>query len=205
MLPADKEKGLFLVFEGIDGSGKSTQAQLLYETLVKKGIKALLTKEPTDGPFGKKLRQLAQKGRDEITLQEEYDLFMQDRAEHVEKELLQQLEQGAVVVCDRYFYSTMAYQGALGMDSEAIYNENSSRFPTPDKVLCITVSPTTGRSRITSGRNETPNLFEKEAYLTKVAALFEAMPYDEIVRINGTKDIAVVQQAVWDVVEPLLK
>ncbi len=205
MLLGNDKQGLFLVFEGIDGSGKSTQARLLYETLVKKGIKALLTKEPTDGPFGKKLRQLAQKGRDEITLQEEYDLFMQDRAEHVEKELLQQLEQGAVVVCDRYFYSTMAYQGALGMDSEAIYNENSSRFPTPDKVLCITVSPTTGRSRITSGRNETPNLFEKEAYLTKVAALFDAMPYDEIVRIDGTKDIVVVQQAVWDVVEPLLK
>ncbi len=205
MLSGNDKQGLFLVFEGIDGSGKSTQAQLLYETLVKKGIKALLTKEPTDGPFGKKLRQLAQKGRDEITLQEEYDLFMQDRAEHVEKELLPQLDQGTVVVCDRYFYSTMAYQGALGMDPEAIYNENTHRFPTPDKVLCITVSPTTGRSRITSGRKETPNLFEKEAYLTKVDALFDAMPYDEIVRIDGTRDIQVVQQAVWDVVEPLLK
>lgn len=205
MLPVDGEKGLFVVFEGIDGSGKSTQARLLYETIVKKGIKAVLTKEPTDGPFGKKLRQLAQKGRDEITLQEEYDLFMQDRAEHVAKELLPQLDQGTVVVCDRYFYSTMAYQGALGMDPEAIYNENTRRFPTPDKVLCITVSPTTGRSRITSGRKETPNLFEKEAYLTKVAALFDAMPYDEIIRIDGTHDIEPVQQAVWDVVEPLLK
>ena len=64
----DQKRGLFLVFEGIDGSGKSTQARLLYETLMKKGIEAILTKEPTDGPFGQRLRQLAQKGRDEITL-----------------------------------------------------------------------------------------------------------------------------------------
>ncbi len=151
MLSGNGQQGLFLVFEGIDGSGKSTQARLLYETLVKRGIKAVLTKEPTDGPFGKKLRQLAQKGRDQITLQEEYDLFMQDRAEHVEKELMPQLDQGAVVVCDRYFYSTMAYQGALGLDPEAVYQENSRRFPTPDKVLYIAVSPTMGRSRIISG------------------------------------------------------
>lgn len=205
MLSGNGQQGLFLVFEGIDGSGKSTQAQLLYETLVYKGIQVVLTKEPTDGPFGKRLRQLAQKGRDEITLQEEYALFIQDRAEHVENELIPQLAQGAVVVCDRYYYSTMAYQGALGMDPETIYAENVRRFPTPDKVLCITVSPRTGRSRITSGRKETPNLFEKEAYLTKVAALFDAMPYDEIVRIDGTRDIQAVQQAVWGVVEPLLK
>lgn len=205
MLSGNGQQGLFLVFEGIDGSGKSTQAQLLYETLVYKGIQVVLTKEPTDGPFGKRLRQLAQKGRDEITLQEEYALFIQDRAEHVENELIPQLAQGAVVVCDRYYYSTMAYQGALGMDPETIYAENVRRFPTPDKVLCITVSPRTGRSRITSGRKETPNLFEKKAYLTKVAALFDAMPYDEIVRIDGTRDIQAVQQAVWGVVEPLLK
>lgn len=205
MLSGNGKQGLLLVFEGIDGSGKSTQARLLYETLLRKGIKAVLTKEPTDGPFGKKLRQLAQQGRDEISLQEEYDLFMQDRAEHVEKELIPQLDQGAVVVCDRYFYSTMAYQGALGMDPETIYAENARRFPTPDKIFYITVSPTIGRSRITSGRKETPNLFEKEAYLKKVAALFDAMPYDEIVRIDGSNDIAAVQQAVWDVVELILE
>lgn len=197
-------KGLFLVFEGIDGSGKSTQARLLYETLVKLGIKTLLTKEPTDGPFGKKLRQLAQKGRDEITLQEEYDLFMHDRFDHVEDELLPQLAQGTVVVCDRYFYSTMAYQGALGLDPEAVYQENSGQFPIPDRVFYVKVSPTMGRGRISAGRNETPNLFEKEAYLQKVAAIFDAMPYDEIVRIDGTQTIPEVQQAVWAAVEPLL-
>jgi len=197
--------GIFLVFEGIDGSGKSIQAQLLYETLINRGVNAILTKEPTDGPFGKKLRQLAQKGRDEMTLQEEYGLFMQDRAEHVENELLPQLAQGAVVVCDRYFYSTMAYQGALGLDPEAVYQENSRRFPTPDRVFCITVSPAIGRSRITVSRNETPDLFEKEAYLNKVAAIFDAMPYTEIVRIDGTQAVADVQKAVWAAVEPLVK
>jgi dTMP kinase len=201
----DQKRGLFLVFEGIDGSGKSTQARLLHETLLNKDIEATLTKEPTDGPFGRRLRQLAQKGRDEITLQEEYDLFMQDRAEHVDKELLPRLKQGAVIICDRYFYSTMAYQGALGLDPDAVYKENTRRFPIPDKVFYIAVSPAVGRGRISEGRNETPNLFEKKAYLQKVAAIFNAMPYKEIVRINGTQTIFNVQKKVWAVVEPLIK
>lgn len=105
---------MFIVFEGIDGSGKSTQAKLLTHLFEKNGHKVWLTAEPTQGQYGKEARKI-------ISSNESYDfwelvnLFIKDREEH-QKEIRAKIAQGYTVVCDRYKYSTYAYQGVLCED-----------------------------------------------------------------------------------------
>ena len=101
---------MFIVFEGIDGTGKSTQVRLLAKALRELGQEVVTSKEPTDGPVGTRLRQSAEKGR--LSPQEELDLFHQDRRDHVQSLIAPALERGDTVIVDRYFFSTMAYQGA---------------------------------------------------------------------------------------------
>ena len=103
--------GHFIVFEGIDGSGKSTQAQLLADTLEARGRAVFRTREPTaDSPAGRQLREIARHGREGVSLQQEIDLYFEDRAWHIENEVAPALHRGEIVVCDRYWYSTAAYQ-----------------------------------------------------------------------------------------------
>ncbi|URA10138.1 dTMP kinase [Thermospira aquatica] len=99
---------MFVVFEGIEASGKSTQAKLLYERLIREGWGAILTHEPGDTPVGKKLREIVlSEPMDRLT---ELLLFLADRREHVMRVIAPALHEGKVVLCDRYLYSTVAYQ-----------------------------------------------------------------------------------------------
>ena len=125
------KKGTFIVFEGIDGTGKSTQIKLLANTLVKLGHKVVLTREPTEGVYGQKIRALYQ-NRSAVSASEELELFIKDRREHIESVIKPALEAGNVVLCDRYFLSTAAYQGGAGCDPETIFARH--RFaPEPDR------------------------------------------------------------------------
>jgi dTMP kinase len=173
-----------VVLEGIDGTGKSTLAAGLYGRLVDEGYPAVLTFEPTNGPWGSRLREsFSQKTR--LSQEEELELFMMDRKEHVERVVLPALDLGKVVVCDRYYFSTMAYQGARGLDVERIRMENEAFAPVPDLVILLQLTPESAVSRIREKRGDVPNNFEQLSYLRRVAAVFDGLDDPFIVRLDA--------------------
>lgn len=196
--------GFVVAIEGIDGAGKTTQAQMLFTYLKERGIEAILSKEPTNSIFGRQIRELAQGKRKSTHPQEEYRLFMEDRKLHV-KELIQPaLAAGKIVILDRYYFSTMAYQGAIGLDPQAIQTENETISPIPKIVFLITVPPSVGIGRIRNGRKEIPNAFEHEENLTKVAEIFNAMNFSYIEHIDGTASIDQVHRIITTQMERMI-
>lgn len=198
-----KEKPLFIVVEGIDGTGKSTLAMNLCKALKERGVDTLCTFEPTDGRWGRMLRA-SFTGRNRLSLNRELELFLKDRREHLENGVNPALESGRTVVCDRYYFSTMAYQGARGMDMHEIRRRNESFAPIPDLVLLLELSPEEAVRRITGNRGETLNNFEKEDYLKKVAANFDKMHDDCIRRIDAAMSPDEVLKAAIKYLEPML-
>jgi len=175
-------KGVFIVFEGIDGLGKTTQIRLLAQNYQKQGFQVVQTKEPTTGVWGRQIRDIEKHGRAKISLEEELTLFMKDRQEHVSQVIMPALKQKKIILSDRYYYSTIAYQGALGMDQAHIRQINEERFPKPDLVILLDASPSVGISRIESGRKEKTNEgYEQEDYLHQVRKIFKALSADPII------------------------
>ncbi len=197
-----KGQGLLIVFEGTDGTGKSTQLQLLEDYLKIRGYPVISTREPTNGVYGQKIRQLYV-NRSEYSHQEELELFLADRREHVDELLMPSLLAGKIVLCDRYFLSTAAYQGAIGFDPEQILQRNNFA-PNPNIALLFRVSLETGFTRITSGRGDTLNDFEQRESLEKVAAIFDSIKRPYIRKIDATGTIEEVHRLVIAQVTPLL-
>lgn len=184
--------GIFIAVEGIDGAGKTTQVERLSSALTNIGEVVVRSKEPTDGPHGQRLRDSAHNGRLEPA--EELETFLADRRDHVRNVIRPALDQGKVVIVDRYFYSTIAYQGPrTGHTPCELYYE-MGEFPTPDVTYLIDVSPDIGLHRISENRGEIPNEFERSEALTQTRALFldllECAP--EIRVVNGLPDIDTV-------------
>ena len=125
--------GFLIAFEGIDGAGKSTQAKILHDQLAGRGWSVVLTKEPTTGPWGQILRDSAQTGR--LSIEEEVETFLKDRREHVSELILPRLRAGCVVIVDRYYFSTAAYQGARGVDPQELLRRNEEFAPEPDLLV----------------------------------------------------------------------
>ena len=199
------KKGFLVVFEGIDGSGKTTQAKLLYEHLIKKGLTVVLSKEPTDSIYGQKIKKLAQGERDLTKPLDEYRLFVNDRKIHVENLIKPALQQKKIVILDRYYFSTIAYQGALGLDIGKIKEENESFSPVPEIVFLINVPPRVGIIRIQKGREETPNLFEQEKYLSDVNKVFNGLNEDYIVTLDGVDRIDIIHNKIINVIDDVVK
>ena len=128
-------KGYLIVIEGIDGTGKSTQATMLAEALRKSGREVVQSFEPTNGPWGKKLRDSATTGR--LSIEDELEYFINDRREHVEQLIIPTIKSGGIVILDRYYFSTMAYQGARGIDPEVIRVKNETFAPQPDTLIIL--------------------------------------------------------------------
>jgi dTMP kinase len=200
-----RRPGVFIVLEGIDGTGKTTQARWLAERLEAEGLAAKAVKEPTDGIWGQKIREIARRGRDRVSAEEELDWFIRDRAEDVAQNIAPALAAGLVVVADRYFYSTIAYQSALGLDPERIRALNAG-FPLPDLVLLFEMPAELSRERITKGRNqEADRGYEQLGYLRRVKAAYEALTDPNIVRVNAAEDPEKVRETVWQAVADLLR
>lgn len=185
-------RGVLLAFEGIDGSGKSTQARRLAAWLQAQGREVVLSREPTDGPWGKKIREARFTAR--LSPEAELEAFLEDRKEHVATLLEPALARGAVVIVDRYYYSTAAYQGARGLDPKALIATNRAFAPKPDRVLLYDVTPEVSLSRI-HARGEGVDLFETREALTKVRALFLSLvePHVRVIDGSGEPDAVFAQ------------
>ena len=194
--------GCLVVVEGIDGTGKTTLARNIYHRLKNKEFPVIFTFEPTDGPWGRMLRRsFSAPGR--LTPEEELELFLKDRKEHVKKIIRPSLEQKKIVVCDRYYFSTMAYQGARGLDPEAIRKTNETFAPIPDLVLLLELDPETAIKRIKESRGEVPDNFEQFAYLKKVAGVFKSLSDPFIARIDAGLPPEESLNSAWDRISDL--
>ncbi len=196
------KKGLLIAFEGIDGTGKSTQIHLLADYLRAKEFEVIETREPTDGPYGRKIRQLYV-NRKSFTPEEELELFVQDRRQHVDEVISPALAEGKMVLTDRYYYSTAAYQGAAGMDPKAIFTANDFA-PRPDLVVLLVMDPEESVHRIEHLRGEQRNDFEQIEQLRKVADLFATFSDDCILRVNAAAPIDHVQEEIRKGVQRLI-
>ncbi|WP_419176734.1 dTMP kinase [Desulfosediminicola sp.] len=194
--------GRLIVFEGIDGTGKTTQIPLLADYLTNLGHKVQVTREPTTGQYGQKIRELYVQ-RTSVSREEELQLFIADRREHIEQLVMPALEKGEIVLCDRYYLSTAAYQGANGFDPMEIIKLNQFA-PEPDIALIFEVSVDTSLERITNGRGEQLNDFEQEESLTRVSRIFSDLDLPFIRRINAEKPIEEVHRSVVEAVKPVL-
>ncbi|MCK9230267.1 MAG: dTMP kinase [Syntrophales bacterium] len=144
--------GLFITFEGIEGSGKSTQMALLAADLEKRGIHCRATSEPGGSELGRELRRLLLQGIAlDITARSELLLFAADRAQHVERVILPALQDGAIVLCDRFSDATMAYQGCgrgLARDDVAMINDFAAGSLKPHYTLLFDMPPEQGLARV---------------------------------------------------------
>jgi len=195
-------RGRLIVFEGIDGTGKSTQLRLVADALRQRGYPVVITREPTEGPYGRKIRALYA-NRGECSREEELDLFIADRRHHVDEVLQPALDSGRIILCDRYYLSTAAYQGANGLDLDTIFARN--RFaPVPDLAILFEAPVALGIERITASRGEHLNDFEKTESLTRVAEIFAALDLPYIRRINAAQPIETVRDQILSLILPLL-
>ncbi len=197
-----RRRGLLIVLEGIDGSGKTTQARALLRRLRRRGRKTVFFREPTRGRWGREIRRLAARA-DSLTPEEELGLFVKDRREDVEKNLAPALAAGKVVVLDRYYFSTIAYQGAKGIDTRRIRRMNEAFAIPPDLVVILDVDAAAGLARI-AGRKSRDELFEREDYLVRVARVFAGFKGPRFVHLDGRGDKRAIGRAIWSRVAPLL-
>ena len=204
--------GLFLSFEGIDGSGKSTQARMLGEFLENSGCSVVLTREPGGSPGAEEIRNLVLQGdADRWSAETEILLFTAARRDHMERTILPALAAGKIVICDRFADSTRMYQGlSRGNLRECVDQLHSLMIPRdPDKTILIDMDPSVGLSRAKS-RNGVEERFEDfgVALQEKMRQGFLDLADEFSSRfavINGLQELDDVQRDVRKVVLSLIK
>lgn len=204
--------GLFVVLEGIDGAGTTTQAERLCEALRAEDVRATVTREPSDGPIGTLIRQALTgrvslpNGGGPLNAQTMALLFAADRTDHLEAQVLPWMDRGDVVLCDRYVLSSLAYQGAL-LPLDWVEGINAFASP-PDLTLFLEVPPEVAARR-RAGRGGAAELFEEESLQRKIAARYlDALKRrgrkERVVRIDGTLPVGEVTRQALDAIRPLL-
>lgn len=209
----DKEmkRGGFIAFEGIDGSGKSTQSALLIQRLRREGIPCYATMEPTDSPIGSLIRQIMT-GRIKTDNKVIAALFAADRLDHLLNEvdgIAAKIDEGTTVVTDRYYFSSYAYNSVhMPMEWVIKANEQSSAILRPSVTVFIDVEPDTALERIAKNRFR-QELFEKKSMLVKVREnymkAFKLLEKEEkAVIIDGNQPEEKIAGMVWDEVKGYL-
>jgi dTMP kinase len=174
-------KGFFICIEGLDGCGKTTQTELLVENLQARGFNAIYTAEPSRGKIGSFLKKYCLQGEKRVSSEVEALLFAADRVEHLKEEVVPALNEGRIVVSDRYIYSSLAYQGAAELDLGWIREINRWTV-SPDLAVFIDVEPETAIQRVKSKKSVMENL-ETQRKVRKVYMNF--VESGELVKIDG--------------------
>ena len=195
-----KKRGAFIVIEGLDGSGKTTQAKLLTAKL-SRSHNVVYTAEPSRGKIGTFIRNSCLYGEKRLSVSTEALLFAADRIEHVENEIKPAIAEGKIVVCDRYVYSSLAYQGSADLNVEWIAEINKYALK-PDFAVFIDVAPEKVLQRINRRKSVMENLETqrkvREIYLKSVAK-------GDLTRIDGDKPLEKVGEDLTAIVLKLLE
>jgi dTMP kinase len=183
------KRGRLLAFEGLDGCGKSTQLAALARVLEQAGHEVLATREPSDGPAGRRIRRMARSGQ-RVAPDEELRWFVEDRRAHVAEVIRPALASGRLVLTDRYTLSTVAYQGARGLDAAAILADSEAEFPIPDLAILLEIEPEIALERVGDRGEPLDAAFEQREFLERVAAHYRALDRAYIVRVDarGSED-----------------
>ena len=206
-----RSRGKFIVFEGIDGAGKSTQIKLLAKTLSDEGQRVYVTAEPTSSITGGMLRD-ALSGITERSACELASLFLLDRIFHninPVNGIKMMLEQGIHVICDRYYYSTLAYQGS-DTDFEWVKNMNlhCPEIMPPDLCVFLDLTPEESLKRIASSR-VTLDIYEKKETLERFRSSFYKVfrleeEKDRVKIVNAGRDVRSIAGEIYSIVKQLL-
>jgi len=197
-------KGFFIVFEGIDGSGKSLQASMTCARLREEGYDVAELVEPSHGIWGMKIREVLSGRVDPVRPEEELELFIRDRRDNVCSNVIPALEARRIVVQDRYYYSTLAYQGARGFSLEEIRNKHGSFIREPDLVFILDISPEEPIARIRNLRNTEFSIFENQPYPDKVKEVHDLFSGPHIVHINAISTPDSINREIMSCVKKIL-
>ncbi len=204
-------QGKFIVFEGIDGSGKSTQLSLLAQKLKSAQIPVLATKEPTDGPIGVIIRNVLNKRLvlDEKTIAA---LYLADRLDHIQNPvngMLHQRNAGKTILCDRYYLSSYAYHSShVPLQWIIAANAECAELMRPDVIFFLDVAPEVTLERLEQSRYFL-DLFETKERLIQVQANYykaiqQIEAKEHIVILDATQSQAQIALQVWEVVQQLI-
>jgi len=196
-------KGIFIVLDGMDGSGKSEIVKLLHNYLFSKNKKyrILATREPTSGTYGKEIRKMLAEEKDpKLNADKMLDLFIKDREEHVNETIMPFLRKSNghevnIVICDRYYYSTIAFQAAQGLDLEMLVQKNK-KFPKPNIAFIMDIDPEIALERI---KHRDKEKFEQIDFMNNLREKFLELPKF----LNGHIKIIDASKEVHDVFEEI--
>ncbi len=191
-------RGFLIAVEGIDGAGKTTQARMLVRWLAERGLKAHYTREPTDGPVGRILREMAL--RRDVEPRVEALLFAADRLHHVREVINPLISKGYIVVSDRYIHSSLAYQSETTGQPEWVREIN--RFaPPPDLAILLDVEPSVGLSRIRGERSR----FEDPVLLGRIRRNYlEMAERGEMRVVDAGEEVEKVSEKIRRIVSEFL-
>jgi len=173
---------MLIIFEGLDGTGKSTQIRLLAAALEQAGLDVVTSREPTNGIHGKRLRNSTLTGR--FSEAEELKCFFQDRQEHVENLIIPCLQKGSIVILDRYYFSMMAYQGGKILAASEIRRLNEIFAPKPDFLFLLDLPVHDAIERIKK-RDGVENHFETNESLSRAYEIFSGLDDNFVHRISA--------------------
>jgi dTMP kinase len=199
------KRGVLLALEGIDGCGKSTQAELLAAALKARGLEVVLTCEPTDGPLGQQIREYFQGPTRYLSPKEELNLFMADRREHVDEVIEPALAEGKIVITDRYYYSSVAYQGAMGLDPDRILAQNEVMAVPPSLTVILTLPVAQALARLSAAPQRARQVSEDPAYLEQVATMYAGLQGPHLRHLDASGPPAAVHAALLSLVLEFLE
>ncbi len=195
------KRGVFICIEGLDASGKTTHARRLVRDLRRKGFDAIYATEPSPSEIGEFIRTYVLQRKKRVPSVVEALLFAVDRVSHLETEIKPALQKGKIVVCDRYMYSSLAYQGAAGLDLNWIRKINKYAL-TPDLAIYIDVPPEVVVKRIKRKKS----VMERLEIQRKVKEIYMKLVEDGLlVRVDGNRLKDDVSKGILAVVLHFLK